>query len=104
MSETPLTPEQIQKQEQQASKEGYLHRSLVGLDQFANVVIGGRPDETISARSRRAAADGNKVGKFMCWWLDKIQKNHGEAAEAGDLERAQSIENIENDALKQPEK
>lgn len=99
MSETPLTPSQIVKQEERAGKEGYLHRTLVALDQFANVVSGGNPDETISARSARAAARGGAIGKFMCWWLDKIQPNHGEKAEAGDLERATKVEQIESKAL-----
>lgn len=102
MSETPLTPQQIQTEESQAAHEGYVHRTLVGLDQFVNVIAGGNPDETISARSARAAKRGGVVGKFMCWWLDKLQKNHGEDAEAGDLERAQNIQNVEDNALNVP--
>jgi len=77
----------------------YWWRVLVALDQFANVVLGGNPDETISARSARAAKRGNLLGKFMCWWLDKLQKNHGEQAEAGDLARAERVEEIEEQAL-----
>jgi len=102
MSETPLTPEQVKKEMSQAGNEGYFHRTLVGLDQFANVLMGGNPDETISARSARASKRGGIVGKAMCWWLDKIQKNHGEDAEAGDLERADKVKQIEDSALKVP--
>ena len=41
---TPLTPKQTAKEESQAAKERYLHRTLVGLDQFVNVLAGGHPD------------------------------------------------------------
>jgi hypothetical protein len=99
MSETPLTPEQIAANEEQAAHENYLHRLLVGLDQFLNVATAGKPDETISARSQRLAAAGNPFGKFMSWWLAKLQPNHGERAEAGDLERAIQIVQLERKAL-----
>lgn len=78
----------------------YIHRALVGLDQFVNVLTGGLPGETISARSQRAANRGNKLGRFMVWWLDKIQPGHGVKAEKGDLARAEAVEKAEQDALK----
>lgn len=77
----------------------WIHDSLVALDQFVNVITGGLPDETISARSQRAADRGNKFGKFMCWWLGKIQKDHGHRAEQGDLNRAEAVEKTEEQAL-----
>ena len=77
----------------------YIHNSLVALDQFVNVVTGGLPDETISARSQRAADRGNWFGKFMCWWLGKIQTDHGHKAEQGDLARAEEVEKTEAAAL-----
>jgi hypothetical protein len=98
-SSMQLSPQQIEQQEQQTAKEGYLHRVLVALDQFGNVVFGGDPDETISSRSARAAERGDWLGKFMCWWLDKLQSNHGEKAECGDLERAKIVEQIEGREL-----
>jgi hypothetical protein len=85
--------------EKRAAGEGYLHRTLVGLDQFVNVLTGGLPDETISARSQRAADRGNKFGKFMSWWLGKIQSQHGKKAEAGDEARAERVEDTEANAL-----
>lgn len=94
-----LSPQQIEQQEQQTAKERYVHRVLVTLDQFVNVVFGGDPDETISSRSARAAERGDWLGKFMCWWLDKLQSNHGEKAECGDLERAKTVEQIESREL-----
>lgn len=102
MSDVPLTPEQVALQEEQAGHEAYLHRVLVGLDQFFNVVADGHPDETISARSERLASSGNRFGKFMIWWLDKIQPQHGEKAEAGDFERAKTVKDIEAQALDVP--
>lgn len=98
-SNAVLSPQQIEQQEHQTAKERYVHRVLVALDQFGNVVFGGDPDETISARSARAAERGNWLGKFMCWWLDKLQSNHGEKAECGDWERAKTVEQIESREL-----
>jgi hypothetical protein len=48
----PLTPEQIAQQESKSSHEGYVIRDLVAIDEAANVITGGLPDETISSRSR----------------------------------------------------
>lgn len=98
-----LDQQQVQQAEASTAKESYIHRMLVGLDQAANVILGGDPDETISARSQRAAARGGLLGKFMCWWLDKLQPDHGMLAEAGDLERAETVEQIEEQALSQQE-
>ncbi len=80
----------------------YIHNVLVGADQEGNIVLGGKPDETISAHSARAAAKGNPLGRFMVWWLDKIQKNHGTLAEQGDLRRAEDVEKTEEEALNGP--
>ena len=89
----------VQLQELQASKEGYLHRVLVALDIFLNVVFKGREDETISARSYRAALEGKIWGRIMNAFLDIFQSNHGAKAAAGDLERANSIAATENKIL-----
>jgi hypothetical protein len=99
MSDAPLTPTQIGHEQAQASREGYLHRTLVGVDQFANVLLGGDPDETISSRSQRAANRGDMLGKFMTWWLGKIQPSHGYDAESGDLQRADTIIAVEQEDL-----
>lgn len=89
----------VQLQELQASKEGYIHRVLVALDIFLNVVFKGREDETISARSYRAALEGKIWGRIMNAFLDIFQSNHGAKAAAGDLERANSIAVTENKIL-----
>ncbi|RMG30244.1 MAG: hypothetical protein D6721_04350, partial [Gammaproteobacteria bacterium] len=48
---------------------------LVGIDQLANAVIGGDPDETISSRigKRRGRC---KLCAALCWLLDKIDPRH----------------------------
>jgi len=105
MSDVPLTPEQIAEAEARASREGYIHRVLVGFDQFWNVVAGGHPDETISARTRRTVDDPNAkhklLAKVLNHVLDTIQPNHGAKAEAGDAVRAETVETIEQNALKE---
>jgi hypothetical protein len=62
---TPLTPDQLARQEAQAEKEAYLKRALIGLDMFMNVLTDGDPDETISSRSARAAEKG-KHWEYLC--------------------------------------
>jgi len=52
----------------------YIKKVLLGLDQFGNTIIGGSPDETISARAGRLR---HRQGwKQLAWVLDKIQPNH----------------------------
>lgn len=101
---TPLTPSQTRTQEEQAAHEAYLHRVLVGLDQFFNVISDGDPDETISSRAARAAEKGKPWGIAMSKFLNLFQKDHGAKAQAGDAERAQAVETLETDsgAIKPP--
>jgi hypothetical protein len=49
---------------------------LIGLDQFANAVIRGDPDETISSRAAKAELRGKKWGCLLCKFLDKLDKDH----------------------------
>lgn len=99
---TPLTPEQIAAAAQPATHHSYPRRVLLGLDLFANVVLRGKPGETLSSRAQRAADRGNLVGKAMTGFLHLFQRNHGRLAEAGDLARAQEIEQIEKESLRKP--
>jgi hypothetical protein len=96
-----MLPDQINiaAQEKQAAQEGYIHRVLVAFDQFVNVIFRGRPDETISARSYRAALEGKLWGRAMNAFLNIFQSNHGAKAAAGDLERSQSIDATETKIL-----
>jgi len=87
--------------------EGYVHRVLVAFDIFVNVICGGCPDETISSHVRRVSdahpgASWNPivwVAKVLNGWLDVISHDHGQHAEAGDLERAEAVEQIEDKSL-----
>jgi hypothetical protein len=94
---TPLSPDQVAKQEHDVPKEGYVHRVLVAFDQFMNVaVFNGHADETISAHSARAAEQGKTWGIAMSKFLNLFQKDHGPDAQAGDVERAKIVEQFEN--------
>jgi hypothetical protein len=95
---TPLTPAQTAHQENQAAHEQYIHRLLVGFDQFINVVTDGDPDETISSRAARAAEKGKPWGVAMSKFLDVFQKDHGAKAQAADLERAQAVTALEDNS------
>lgn len=65
----------------------YVTKVLLGLDQFANTIIGGAPDETISARAGRLK--NRPFWKQLAWTLDKIQPNHVENAIASEREGSQ---------------
>lgn len=99
--------QQIKKSEKNTAKEDYGHRFLVALDIFVNVITGGNEDETISSRVRRIS-DAHKgfswnlliwFAKLLNAFLNLIQRDHGQHAEAGDLERAEHVEEIEDKAL-----
>lgn len=92
---TPLTAGETAQQENQAAHEAYVHRLLVAFDQFMNVVTDGDPDETISARAARAAEKGKPWGVALSRFLNVFQKNHGAKAQAGDAERAEIVEQLE---------
>jgi hypothetical protein len=68
----------------------------VAFDQFINTALFfGHPDETISSHAGRAAQQGARWGKALCWGLNLIQRNHGELAEEGDVHRAKIIIAVE---------
>jgi hypothetical protein len=60
----PLTAEQEAAQEQTVAREIFAVRGLVAVDQAANVLTGGLPDETISSRLARDAARHDKRAKL----------------------------------------
>jgi hypothetical protein len=88
----PLTPEQVALNEQQTEHEGYIHRALVAVDIAANVLLGGREDETISTHLAVDAVDGKGVAKVVgtvgSEALDLLQPDHGARAAIGDETRA----------------
>jgi glutaredoxin-related protein len=102
-----LTPTQIREAEQSAATDGFVHRVAVAADQAVNVDTGGLPDETISSRVRRISNAHANWGWNPGVWLAKalngglniIQRNHGQRAEAGDLERALRVAETEQVSL-----
>jgi hypothetical protein len=62
----------------------YLTKVLLGLDQFANTIIGGAPDETISARAGRQALANTKMSHLiwrpLAWTLNTLQPEHVQKA------------------------
>lgn len=62
----------------------YVIKVLLGLDQFCNTIIGGAPDETISARAGRLRSGRRVVDRFawrpLAYVLDSLQSDHVEKA------------------------
>ena len=93
---TPLTPEQFAIAKSKAQSEPYWVRVLIGFDIFANVILGGNADETISSRSARAATEGKLWGRVLSRFLNLFQRDHGALAEAGDVKRAEDALYLED--------
>lgn len=66
----------------------YLMNLLIAADRFGNTVMGGDPDETISARSGRLRDKDPKTWGVLAELLDQIQKNHVQDAIQNDAARA----------------
>lgn len=55
----------------------YFWNVMLGIDQLANAIIGGDPDETISSRMGKNIREGKcKLCKVICYFLNKIDPNH----------------------------
>ncbi len=89
---TPLDGKETARAEGSAAADGYLLRVLVALDMAANVALGGREDETISASTAMLARKHQFLGSVVSRMLDLFQADHGAKAAAGDLERAEAAE------------
>jgi hypothetical protein len=96
----PLTPEQEKQAEARAAKEPYLRRLPVVVDIATDEFLGGPMGETISSRCARAAEAGKWWGIAMSRFLNLFQKDHGPLAQAGDIARAKSLEELEETAVK----
>jgi hypothetical protein len=59
----------------------YFSNTLIGLDQFANTLLGGYPDETISSRMGRNYHNC-LVCRILCRGLNVLNPNHCANAEA----------------------
>ena len=56
----------------------YFWNILVAIDQLANTLLLGDPDETISSRAAKVKARGGKWGCVLCKWLDAVDPGHCE--------------------------
>ena len=91
----PLTPGEELGAKETADHHRYWVRLIIGVDLFVNVIFNGRPGETISSRSARAALEGKRWGIILCKFLNLFERNHSALATEGDLERARLIEGTE---------
>jgi hypothetical protein len=55
---------------------GWGMRLAVAIDQLANVLALGDPDETISSRAEKARRKGKRWGCVLCALLDRLDPGH----------------------------
>lgn len=77
----------------------YLTRVAIAFDVFCNVILYGQSDETLSARSGRAARNGKLWGKLLGGALNFCFPGHCEGAELHDQWRAGYVVWLENQDL-----
>ena len=53
----------------------YVWNILISIDQLANTILGGDPDETISSRAGKRQHE-QKWAKWLCWALNKLDTGH----------------------------
>ena len=53
----------------------YFWNILISIDQLANTILGGSPDETISSRAGKKEHD-QTWAKWLCKFLNAIDTNH----------------------------
>lgn len=58
----------------------YFMNYAVLLDEAANTVLGGSPNETISERAAKARNEGRKWGCVLCRFLNWINPGHCDTA------------------------
>lgn len=56
----------------------YLFRVLYSIDQLANAMVGGNPDETVSSALGKKQRRGCKLCRFICGILNIVDPNHCE--------------------------
>lgn len=102
--DAPLTPQQIATAELRVAREGYVHRVLVGFDQFVASLLDAQNDQTISSQTE---IDAHKQVWFHAFavalndGLDLLQRSHGQLAQVGDVVRAQEVIATDSNALEQ---
>ena len=53
----------------------YIWNILIAIDQLANVLLGGDPDETISSRAGKRQHE-QTWAKYLCKFLNWVDKDH----------------------------
>lgn len=53
----------------------YCWNVLISIDQLANAILAGDPDETISSRAGKVQHT-SRWAKYLCWTLNKLDTNH----------------------------
>ena len=56
----------------------YFWNLLISIDQLANTIFGGHPDETLSSRWGKLARQNHRFAMFMCKFLHLFDKGHCE--------------------------
>lgn len=54
----------------------YIKNVLIGVDQLANTIAGGDPDETISSRAGKAVKDNKWWASYLCRFLNYLERDH----------------------------
>lgn len=78
-----------------ASNYSYILRISIGFDQLCNAILGGEPDETLSARlHRHRELPGWRVGRLLVdglffWQRDPVRGGHCKQAWKSEMDRAQ---------------
>ena len=67
----------VMEENEKMSVGKYIKNVLIGIDQLANAVIGGDPDETISSRAGKEVRKGRRGGwRILCLILNHFDKDH----------------------------
>jgi len=77
----------------------YLCNVAIAFDVLCNVILGGKNDETLSARSGRAKDAGKLWGRLLAGTLNAIFPGHTKAAEIHDEQRAEIVDDLEEQDL-----
>jgi len=78
----------------------YFTRVAIAFDVLCNVICYGNSDETLSARSGRAAAKGKLWGRILAGALNRCFPGHCAGAELHDQWRAEYVVWLEGQNLK----
>lgn len=69
----------------------YFWNLLISIDQLANTIFGGDPDETISSRTGKLMHK-RRWAKWMAAFLDLFEKDHAEKAIEEDEGKNRTVE------------